>query len=235
MIATRGIGDGVFVTGTSTGVGKTFVARGLARALVRRGLRVAAVKPIETGCDPDPLDALALARACGRPELAGAPGFYRAAPPLSPRAIAHEGGSVPPDVTTLAARVDRAVGEASFAIVEGAGGLFVPLTRSSDTSELVAALGLPALLVARDRLGVLSDVLAVVRAAPAGTISNVILTRHSAEDADPSQRSNAVILAERGLSVLVFAETDDDDEALAREAERSGLADAVLSRTPGSR
>jgi dethiobiotin synthetase len=235
VIATRTIARGVFVTGTSTGVGKTFVARGLARALLRRGVRVAAVKPIETGCAPDPRDAIALARACGRPELASALGFYRGTPPLSPRAIVLEGGQFSLDAATLAASVEHAAAGSAFAIVEGAGGLFVPLTRFSDLSELVTELGLPALLVARDRLGALSDVLAVVRAAPHETFSHVILSRRPEDRADPSQRSNATILAERGLDVAVFERCADDDDALADEAERSGLVEAVLSRTPPAR
>ena len=231
-MSTARIARGIFVTGTSTGVGKTFVSRGLARALVRAGLRVTAVKPIETGCAPDPLDALALARACGRPELASALGFYRSPFPLSPRAIAREAGDPPLDAAALAASVEVAAAGSAFTIVEGAGGLFVPLTRSSDLSDLVAKLGLPAVLVAPDRLGVLSDVLAVVRAAQTGTISDVILARHPRDAGDPSQRSNAQVLAERGLDVRVFEACPDDDDALADEAERSGLADAVLSRTP---
>jgi len=78
---------GLFVGGTGTGVGKTYVARALARALSREaGRAVAALKPLETGCDPDPLDALALAGACGRPELAHHRGLYRVPPPLAPYA-----------------------------------------------------------------------------------------------------------------------------------------------------
>jgi dethiobiotin synthetase len=65
----------LFISGTGTGVGKTWVTRGLARALVRDGVDAVAIKPIETGCDPAPADAVALARACRRPELASAPGL----------------------------------------------------------------------------------------------------------------------------------------------------------------
>ncbi|MDD9934512.1 MAG: dethiobiotin synthase, partial [Myxococcales bacterium] len=80
------VGGGWFVTGVGTGVGKTYISRGLTRALADSGRSVAAIKPLETGVAPDPLDARALARACGRPELATAPGLYRVAPPLAPHA-----------------------------------------------------------------------------------------------------------------------------------------------------
>ncbi len=49
---------GAFITATGTGVGKTWLASALATACVQRGKRVAAIKPIETGVDPDPIDAI---------------------------------------------------------------------------------------------------------------------------------------------------------------------------------
>ena len=58
-------GRGLFVVGTDTGVGKTTVACGLLRLALRRGLRPVPFKPVETGCDPNPLDAWALWRASG--------------------------------------------------------------------------------------------------------------------------------------------------------------------------
>ena len=58
---------GIFVTGSGTEVVKTWFSRALCTALRRRGLDVAALKPLETGCNPDPLDATALARSCGKP------------------------------------------------------------------------------------------------------------------------------------------------------------------------
>ena len=58
---------GLFVTGTDTGVGKTTVAAGLLRYALRRGRRPIPVKPAETGCDPEPADAVALQQAAGAP------------------------------------------------------------------------------------------------------------------------------------------------------------------------
>ena len=63
---------GAFITATGTGVGKTWVASALAAACVQRGKRVAAIKPIETGVDPDPRDALSLlGRLRGADQVAG--------------------------------------------------------------------------------------------------------------------------------------------------------------------
>lgn len=221
---------GWFISATGTGVGKTFVARGLARALVRRGLVVAALKPIETGCTGGPEDALALGRACGRPELTDAAGFYRAAPPLAPRAIALEGGPAPPRAAALAEAVAQAAAGADITLVEGAGGLFVPLGAHEDTLDLAHAIGLPIALVAPDRLGVLSDVRAASTAANGRSlgVAIVILTRHPGDSGDPSQRQNAAILRELGVPICIFDQTDGSDDALAEAAERSGAVDFLL-------
>lgn len=232
MIGTERLGAGVFVTSTGTGTGKTFVSRGLARALARRGLTVAALKPVETGCAPEPADAVALGRACGRPELASSAGFYRARAPLAPYAATLAGEPPPPDVATLAGSVRQAAAGAAFAVVEGAGGLFVPLRRGEDVADLASALGLPLLVVAPDALGVLSHVRALTRAAGAIggrlRIGAIVLTRLPANADDPSRRHNASILGELGSPVVVFGACPDEDGALADEATRSGLLDIAL-------
>lgn len=223
---------GVFVSATGTGAGKTFVARGLTRALVRRGHRVAAVKPIETGCAPDPLDAIALARAARRPELAHQPDFYRATRPLAPYAATLEGELPPPPLPELAAAIDRAAVDASFLLVEGAGGLLVPLDPTTAIADLIRALELPLLLVAPDALGVLSSTLTALESATSRSlaIAAIVLARH-ASSADPSVRTNETILRSRtGLPVLPFPATADDDDALADAALECGLVDLFPDR-----
>lgn len=227
--------NGVFVSSTGTGSGKTYVSRGLAAALRARGERVVALKPVETGVDPDALDAIALARAAGDPALAHARGFYRARAPLSPLAAGMSGEPLPPTPTELAAAVREAAGSAR-AIVEGAGGLFVPLDHAYDIADLVLALGVRALVVAPDRLGVLSDVLALAGAARLRGVPllGVVLV-DLAPRADMSRASNHAILAERlaPLSVLRFPECADDDDALAEATVSSGVLDLVLGRPRG--
>lgn len=225
---------GLFVTGTGTGIGKTFVTRGLARALVRRGKAVAALKPVETGCDPDPVDALALADACRRPELARSMGFYRARAPLAPYAATLAGESPPPDVATLAGLVAHAGRGCDLALVEGAGGLFVPLTRHEDLAHLAAELGLPLLIVAPDGLGVLSHARSALMAARHCGLplemAALVLVRAPATQGDPSRRWNAAILADLELPVVVFEHAPDDDDALADQSDQCGLTDLVLSQ-----
>lgn len=202
-----------FVSGTGTGVGKTWVTRGLARALARRGEHVLALKPIETGCEDGPADARALARACGHPEIADDPAFYRARAALAPYAATLE-GEAPPDLPAIAARVRELAATTGMALVEGAGGLRTPIDDEHDLSDLADAIGAPLILVGRDELGVLSQMLAVHRP----SVALCVLTQIASPDA--SARTNARILAERlACPVLRFPCAPDDDDALADAAE----------------
>jgi dethiobiotin synthetase len=190
---------GLFVTATGTGAGKTTVTAALARALHARGEPVVALKPIETGVDPEPAYARVLAEACGRPELATLPGFHRARLPLSPYACALE-GEAPLALEPLLVALRSAAG-GHLALVEGAGGLLVPIDRERTVADLARALDLPLLLVAPDRLGVLSDVLCAVEAAEARGLRIAALVLNATEPAraerDPSPRTNGRILGER--------------------------------------
>ncbi len=208
----------MFISGTSTGVGKTWLTRGLARALVRRGVVVAAVKPFETGCEPDPEDALALARACGRPILAHTPGFYRTRRPLAPWAATLEGAAAP-DPSAIVDAIRGTYPDDGIALVEGAGGLFVPVDADRDMADLARSLGIPVVLAAHDGLGVLSDTLAThgLAAARGVRIAAIVLT--SFGPSDPSCDTNARILRERlPCPVLRFPAGRDDDDALADAA-----------------
>jgi dethiobiotin synthase len=217
---------GVFVTATGTNAGKTFVARGLARVLVRGGARVAALKPIETGCVHGvAVDALALARAARWPELASAPGLYRGRLAAAPYAATLAGESPVPSTRALVRAIADACAGATHAILEGAGGLLVPLDHSRTLADLIRALRLPALVVAPDALGVLSHVLALEQAARAldVPVAAVILSRHG--DSDVSRNSNAQILRERlDVPVLTLGPCADDDDALAEAVLRAGIA-----------
>jgi dethiobiotin synthetase len=224
----------LFISATATDAGKTFLTRGLARSAARAGRRVAALKPVETGVAPDPRDALALARAAGRPELACADGLYRAALPLAPYAVSLEAKEPGPDLARLISRVRELADGSDLLLVEGAGGLLVPIDRERTMADLALGLELPLLLVAADQLGVLSSVLTCVESAQARglRVAAVILAQHAAASDDPSPRTNRRILQERlHCPVLTFPRCADDDDALADAAERTGLI-AELAVTP---
>jgi dethiobiotin synthetase len=221
---------GVLVTSTGTAAGKTFVSRAVTRALVQRGKRVAAIKPIETGCDPDALDARALACAAKCVELSEAPAFYRAKLPLAPYAVQLTTGQTGPDLTAIGAHARELSNSFECVLVEAAGGLLVPLDRVSSMADLALALAYPLLVVAPDRLGVLSHVLTACESARARAlhVAAIVLTQLEAEPSEPSGETNALILRERlAIPIVRFPWSRDDDEALASAAISCGLIEVL--------
>ncbi len=191
--------QGTFITATGTGVGKTWLACALATACVQRGKQVAAMKPIETGCDPEPLDAIALANACGNETLTNAAGFYRAKDPLSPYAIERRGGPKVGSLRALAKRIRTLAKQADYSIVEGIGGALVPLDREHTIADLAALLDLQTVVVARNDLGVLSYTLTAMEALRKRKISvRAIVLNHVARSSrdDLSRLSNREVLAD---------------------------------------
>jgi dethiobiotin synthetase len=159
------VNPGLLITGTDTGVGKTFVAAGLAHALRADGIDVGVMKPAETGHDPAdgpwPVDAkiLAAASQCGDPPDLIVP--YVFAPPVAPLVAARRSGRAI-EVERIADAYERISARHDFVLVEGAGGLAVPLAefgeedRLFDFADLARLLDVGLLVVARAHLGTLN-------------------------------------------------------------------------------
>lgn len=192
-----------FVTGTDTGVGKTQVSRALLSLLADAGWAPEGFKPYESGCASlsAPADALALREAARstRPLDDVCPHRFRA--PLAPGIAARRLGREPDFQRTLAAweRVRRGA-----VVVEGAGGLFVPLDGERDVIDLITLLRLPVVLVARAGLGTLNHTALSLEALARRdvAVAAVVLSR-STPTRDTSERDNASLIAERhGVQVL---------------------------------
>lgn len=187
---------GLFVTGTDTGVGKTLVGAALAYLLRQKGCHVGVFKPLESGV-PDPSGLgddgrlLAWAAAVGEePDLIGA---YRLREPLAPSlALRREGIRVEWRDLLRAIRQNRM--KYDFHLVEGAGGLLVPLVERRLVADLAADLGLPLLIVARPGLGTVNHTLLTLEVAKARglrvagwiisglTVGAGVAERHAAEE-----------------------------------------------------
>jgi dethiobiotin synthetase len=154
-----------FVTATGTDIGKSFVCAGLIRALRRQGRAVDALKPVISGFDPQAAatsDTGILLDALGRPLSPGAidrVSPWRFAAPLSPdMAAAREGRTIDFDaLVTYCA--DRTAAHDGVLLIEGVGGVMVPLDGRHTVLDWMAALGLPGLLVCGSYLGSLSHTL----------------------------------------------------------------------------
>lgn len=155
----------VFVTASGTDVGKTFVTAGLIRLLRGKGLPVDALKPVVSGFHPARAadsDSGMLLRALGLPlsdqEIEDI-SPWRFAAALSPdMAARHEGRDI--DFDRLVAFSETAVAEREGALlIEGVGGVMVPLDQRRTVLDWVAALDLPTILVAGSYLGSISHTL----------------------------------------------------------------------------
>lgn len=155
---------GVFVTGTDTGVGKTVVGCAIAEMLRRRDIDVGVMKPIETGVGAQgPLDAIALAEAAGVDDPMERICPQRFELPAAPSvAAAREGRSV--DLVAIRSAFVELRERHAFLLVEGAGGLLVPIAADYAMADLMGELGLPVLVVARGVLGTVNHTLLTLEA-----------------------------------------------------------------------
>lgn len=187
----------VFVTGTDTGVGKTQTSCALLSLMADAGMRPQGFKPYESGCASlsEPSDTLAM-RAAARsdwPVDALCPHRFRA--PLAPGVAARRLGREPDWDVTLEAWERVRQGPA---VVEGAGGLFVPLDSQHDIIDLIATLKLPVLLVARAGLGTLNHTALSLEALASRNIPVLaVLMSRGTPTRDASERDNAALLHER--------------------------------------
>ncbi len=155
----------VFITATGTDIGKTFIARGMIGALRARGRSVDALKPVITGFDPrapQTSDTGRLLTALGAPltpERIAAASLYRLREPLSPDIAARREGTAI-DFAALIAHGRRAVAANRDAlIIEGIGGIMVPLDDRHTVLDWMIELNLPLILATGSYVGTLSHTL----------------------------------------------------------------------------
>jgi dethiobiotin synthetase len=195
---------GLFVTGTDTGVGKTLVACALARGLHSRGVDVGVMKPVETGVGPSgPADARALRQAAGVDdalELLCPQAFALAAAPCV--AAAAEGRQV--DRRPVDAAFDALSSRHEFMLVEGAGGLLVPLAEGFSMADLATGLGLPLLVVARAALGTINHTLLTLEAAGRRSlrVAGVVISHSGGVLSDADARNLGALRAALGPRLL---------------------------------
>ena len=188
---------GCFVTGTDTGVGKTVVAGAFAAALAASGAQVRAFKPALTGLDeaPDPVwprDHELLSTITEQPMEEVAP--LRYGPAVSPRLAAELAGAEI-DFAALVGAARAAASGADALVVEGVGGLLVPLTPRHAVRDLAVALELPLVIVARPGLGTINHTLLTLEAARAADleVAGVVLTPWPPEPTTLERSNRATI------------------------------------------
>jgi dethiobiotin synthetase len=225
VTAGQRLGRGLFVTGTDTGVGKTEVACGLLRAWRASGRDVAAMKPAQSGVEPGtPSDAELLAAAAGTGDPADLVCPYSFAAPLAPAVAARLAG-VEIDLARILAAARALASGHDALLVEGAGGLLVPLTARETYADLAVALGYPVLVVARTGLGTVNHAALTVEALRSRglTVVGVVLNAATAAR-DPSEAYNAAEIERLSgapvLGAISHCDAIDRDRRIAEIAPR---------------
>ena len=219
---------GLFVTGTDTDVGKTFVSCALARGLRDAGVDVGVMKPAETGVPPEgPLDVRALIAAAGVDDAIEEVCPFRFDVPAAPLASARaESRAIDP--AGIAEAYDVLAARHAFMLVEGAGGLYVPVTETLDMIDLIGEMGLPLLLVARAALGTINHTLLSIEACERRglAIAGVVIS-HAGGVLSDADAQNLVLLRER-LGARLIGEVFPSDDPTKVDPHDAGL-DAVLA------
>jgi dethiobiotin synthetase len=223
----------VFVTGTDTGVGKTRVATAVVRALARRGLRVAAMKPVASGCvatsaGPRNEDALALMAAANVRARYPEVNPFAFLPAIAPHIAARE-AQVPVDFDVLDRCRERLQMHSQVLVIEGAGGWLAPLDDSRSFADLAAHWRTDVLLVVGLRLGCLNHALLTVESIERRGLRLVGWVASAIDPTFERLAENVATLEQRIVSPCLGALPFDPDAGL-NEIADGIAADTLLSR-----
>jgi len=244
------INTSIFTTGTDTSVGKTTITAALILALQQQDTSVGAFKPLETGIDSEHREHSDTERL--RRLLSPTPSFdsvclYSFPQPLAPLAAARE-LELTIDLSRIRSHMLKLAQQYSFLLIEGAGGIFTPITPKHTMRDLVAFLNIPCLIVGRTNLGGINHCLLTLEALQhAGiTVCGIVLNEpnfpHTTVTIQQQQES-AVELIRELSPVLVFGpieytpgvETNWQEgvHLLAEHSEIRRLATHIIETRPG--
>jgi len=178
--------DGLFITGTGTEIGKTVVAGGLAAALKTNGVHVGVMKPISSG---GVADAHFLKHAAQVDDTLVLVNPIQLKHPLAPSVAAKIEDSVI-DISTITTAYNQLKEKYDFLIVEGVGGIAVPITDEMLVAHLIKKLNLPVLIVANAGLGAINHTILTVEFAKQHSLQLVGIVLNQPQ-------SNTVGLAEQ--------------------------------------
>lgn len=219
---------GIFITGTDTGVGKTYIAERIAVELRAHGLDVGVMKPAETGCRLRdgrliPGDALRLMSAAECKDSLELVNPYRFRQPVAPAVAAGIiKEKIDPKKIIAAYRTLSARHE--FMIVEGAGGIMVPLSACYAFRDLAHAIELPVVIVARPGLGTINHTLLTILALQERriAITGIIINYVDERRAGLAERTNPSVIMEMS-KIKVLGTVRRGEEKLDR------IVDQILS------
>jgi len=200
---------GIFITGTDTGVGKTFIAAGLIKAMKEQGINVCPMKPVESGCSIKkgelvPEDAVRLIKVSGVNETLDAVNPYRLKHALAP-SVAAEIEGVKIHRKKIVNAYYRLLKKYDITIVEGAGGIMVPVYKKYLFLNLAMDLNLPLVVVSRPGLGTINHTLLTIDVARSRglNILGVIINYADKAERGFSERTNPEVIKKLGRVPLL--------------------------------
>ncbi|WP_319580641.1 dethiobiotin synthase [uncultured Methanospirillum sp.] len=206
--------NGFFVTGTDTGIGKTVVTAGLARYVSAR-YQVGVFKPVQSGVtDLYESDASYLSRAIGYPGPCEDSFTYSFEEPLAP-ILAAEYAHVSISLEKILEMYGHVTKRSEFILVEGAGGLMVPVAENVLMADIAIACNLPLLIIARPDLGTINHILLTVHTARSLGIQvrGVIINGYRGSSSGPDIDKTVSLIREFGdievLGVIPWIDASD--------------------------
>ena len=204
---------GIFITGTDTGVGKTLIAGAIAKVFSQKGKKIGVFKPVATGCKKSLVseDAQFLSR-CANSKLAldviNPVTFEIPASPF----ICEKAENKKVDPKKISAAYKQICQKSDFVIVEGIGGIKVPITDRIDVLGLAKAFKLSVVIVARSKLGTINHTLLTIDAIRRAGLSlaGVVINGYDEKTKDFAEKTNAKIIKKLGkVKILAVVPFDD--------------------------
>jgi dethiobiotin synthetase len=193
---------GFFITGTDTGVGKTIVAGAVIKALMFLGFRTGVMKPIESGCGHEgglliPFDGMFLKQTAHIDEhiTLVTPCCFES--PLAPMS-ASERDMTEIDIEEIRRSFSSLSGKYGMMVVEGIGGLMVPIKENYYVVDIARELGLPLLVVAKPGLGTVNHTILTVKCAlhEGLDVAGVIINYSRPPDGSLAEKTNPKLLGQ---------------------------------------
>ncbi|MCD4830771.1 MAG: dethiobiotin synthase [Anaerohalosphaeraceae bacterium] len=224
---------GLFITATDTGVGKTMIAGSIVKLLKASGKNAGVFKPIATGCVKDRYGLVSsdteFLAYCAQSEFLltdiTPENFITPAAPIA--AEMAENRKV--NLEKIVAAYNYMAGNTDCVLVEGIGGIRVPITENCDVLDLAKSLGLPVIIVARPDLGTINHTLLTINAVRGAglTVAGVVINGYDESVADFAVETAPEVIAKAG-NVTILAVVPLDAEASVEEIRPSQIVEDVL-------
>ncbi len=220
---------GIFVTGTDTGVGKTIVSAAIAWNMIQAGRRVAVMKPVQTGTViSGPTDIEFIKKVVGEDNQVDFSCPYSFPDPVAPLVASMLAGESI-QIGRIVDAYEKLSSENEFVIVEGSGGLLVPILDNYFMSDLASDLELPTLIVARPNLGTINHTLLTLEAAQRRDIeiAGIVISNYPWDPGIPEQTNPELLLSFTGVDILGVLQ--NDSSLSVEKGEIGNLLEAALS------